>query len=86
MDGNDLWTARKNCGVIMSVDLSSAELEIPTEYHSLLVTYLDAMYLRKKGDISGSIQLLQLFDQEAEKAGGEFKNRRNPVRELGSQE
>ena len=58
-------------------DWTDTELEIPTEYHSILITYLDAMWARHKLDITSSKQLMTLFDQEAIDAGIRFKRRRD---------
>jgi hypothetical protein len=56
---------------------TTAELEIPTEYHSIIVDYLDAMWARQKGDLNSSKVLLSLFDKEAIDCGIEMKSRRD---------
>jgi hypothetical protein len=55
----------------------TTELELPTEYHSVLITYLDAMWARQRGDIKTYKALLQNFDQEAIDCGIELKRRRD---------
>jgi hypothetical protein len=60
-------------------DLANAELEIPTEYYSALITYLDAKWARHKGDIVGSIALMKEFDRMALDAGIEMQARRGIV-------
>lgn len=64
---------------ISSTALDNADLEIPTEYHHLLILYFDAMFARRNGDYQGYIALLGSFDAAATDAGIEFRNRRDNV-------
>lgn len=51
---------------ITTATLASADCEIPTEYHTILFLYLDAMYARRMKDIAGSLALMKQFKQLAE--------------------
>lgn len=58
-------------------NLSSAELEIPSEYHHNLILFLDAMFARKAGDVKSYMILMKEFDRNAEDAGMAFKIKRD---------
>jgi hypothetical protein len=56
---------------------TTAELEIPTEYHSVLLGYLDAIWMRHKLDIKSYRASLDLFDRDAIDCGIQLKRRRD---------
>lgn len=53
-------------------DIATADFEIPVIYQRTIFTFLDAMWLRENKDVAGSIQLMKLFDAEADEAKVEF--------------
>lgn len=69
----------KKPGTITIANRTTAYLEIPSEYHTDLVLYLDAMFARKKGDTTGWLTLLGAFDAKAMAAGMEISRRIDPV-------
>jgi len=69
----------KKPAAIAIASILTADLEIPTQYHYDLFTYLDGMYARRKDDISGSIQLMQMFDNKANDVYNEIVRNVDPV-------
>lgn len=65
--------------VVAIGNIGTASLEIPTEFHSTLLTYLDAMYERERGNIAGYRALINVFDEQAREEGVEYRGRRDPV-------
>lgn len=59
--------------------ISSAELDIPTEYHHELLGFLDAMWARNQGQADGYRVLLNVFDQTAVGAGMRFASRSDVI-------
>lgn len=66
----------KKPAVVAIADIATASLEIPLEFQHNLLTYLDAVFLRRKGDYKGYGVLLANFDMDAAKDGLKFKQRR----------
>lgn len=64
---------------ITATTLSSADLDIPTEFHHRLQTALDSYYLRTVGDYKDSEYFDKKFEQEATQAGMDFRDRNDPV-------
>jgi len=64
---------------ITASTISSADLDIPTEYQYILKIYLNAQYLERKDDIAGASALMKLFIQEAEKAYMDVVRDNDPV-------
>ena len=58
---------------------TSADCELPTEYHSVLFLYLDSMFARRKDDIAGSIALLKEFQNYANQAYVDTVRKKDPV-------
>jgi hypothetical protein len=58
---------------------NSAYLEIPTEYHQDLLTFMDGMFQRHEGDIAGYSALMAEFDRKAIEAGVRIQNRTDQV-------
>ena len=69
----------KKPNTITIANRTTAFLDIPSEYHTDLVLYLDAMFARKNGDIPGWLSLITAFDDKATKAGMEISRRIDPV-------
>ena len=69
----------KKPNTVTIANRTNAFLDIPSEYHEDLVLYLDAMFARRKGDVTGWIALLAAFDDKATKAGMEISRRIDPV-------
>jgi len=65
--------------VITASNISSADLEIPTEYHAYLMLYLDSMWARTQKDIAGSIALLKQFDNGADSVYTDIVKDNDPV-------
>jgi hypothetical protein len=59
--------------------ITSAELDIPTEYHHELITFLDAMYERYNNRVDSYRVLLNVFDQAAVQAGTKYASRQDPI-------
>lgn len=53
----------------------SSTIELPTQYHSNLIIYLDAMYLKQTKDYQGYTVLLGQFDNNAEEEGSKERKR-----------
>lgn len=65
--------------VIKDASIGTASLEIPSEYQHSLITFLDAMFLRRKEDLMGYRTLLKAFDQDCTDAGIDFQSRRGEI-------
>lgn len=65
---------------IVAGTLANADLELPSEYHAHLLTYMDAMFARRNNDLATWKALMKDFDQEATAAGIEYRQRRQGVR------
>ena len=59
--------------------LSTADLEIPTDYHRDLFNYLDAMFVRRSGDFASSTALMKEFDDSANNARLDYAQKTDPV-------
>lgn len=64
--------------VVAIADISTADLETPTEFQHNLLVYLDAMYARRSGAYVDSKQILRIFDEQAIQDGFTFRARRDP--------
>jgi hypothetical protein len=75
----DIPYVKKPEVVVSTADAhKTAALEIPTEDHHTLIQYLDARFLRKKGDYKNYMALLNWFDAYANACGSKFRSRRDP--------
>ena len=73
-----IWYVKKPA-VITHAGFGAAELEIGTEYHGLLIDYLEARFRRHKGDEGGFAAFLKQFDMQAVDAGIEFSRRQDAL-------
>jgi len=60
---------------ITKSDFSGSDLEIPTEWHSDLLLYLEAAWARQSGNVALWMQLMDEFDKKANAAGVKFAYR-----------
>lgn len=74
----------KKPAVITTSNYTTSDLDLPTEFHHALLTFLDAMWLREKGDVSGYQALLKEFMMSAINAGQKYRERRDPVAKMRS--
>jgi hypothetical protein len=67
--------------VITAENLEEAELEIPTECHNTLLHFMDAQFIKSKGDYQNYLVMLNEFERRAINDGIKFRNRNdNPAR------
>lgn len=64
---------------ITAATLSSADLEIPSDYHRELFNYFDSMLLRRKNDFVGSVQMIKMFDSAADNAKIDYSQKSDSV-------
>lgn len=69
----------KKPATVAIANIATADLEIPSEYHYNLLTYLDSKFERRENNIPASIELVKLFDSTAREDGMRLSMRRDPV-------
>jgi len=69
----------KKPSTITNATLANDDLEIPTEYHSDVLAFLEAKYQQRLGDYGQYLALMSRFDGEARRAGVKYASRNDPV-------